>query len=202
MTTTYLNDDTGILLLHKGLITDTKTLFDGIYEGSNWKQDVVKMGKNTYYPNRFTCSYGNPNTTYKYSGKTEVCAPWSTNLAIETLHEQIKTLTNVDYNFVLCNLYPDETSKLGYHCDKEKDLDPKYYICSVSLGVTREFRVQPITKKFTSLGRRRPNLIKINLEDGDLLVMGGNLQTYWKHCLFESPTTCGSRINATFRMIK
>ena len=200
-TITYLNDDTGFLRLYKGLVKDTKTIFDGIYQ-SNWKQEVVKMGGKTHYPKRFTCSYGNPNTTYKYSGKTEVCIPWSANPAIENLQQQVKILTHIDYNFVLCNLYTDETYKLGYHSDKEKDLDSRYYICSISLGSTREFRVQPITKKFTGLGRERPNLIKINLEDGDLLVMGGNLQTYWKHCIFESPIPCGPRINTTFRMIK
>ena len=196
----YIDDDTGVLKLYKGLIKDPTDIFTGIYN-SDWKQETIKVFGQTYQPKRLTCSYGDPYTKYKYSGKTELCAHWSTNPSIVNLRDQIKELTGTNYNFALCNFYADETSTIGYHSDNEKDLDPNYYICSVSLGATREFRVQPITKKFDDLGKTRPNLIKIDLEEGDILVMGGNLQSYWKHCIFKSSAPCGPRINITFRMI-
>lgn len=198
--TVLLNDETGMLVLYKSIIK-IPGMFEQIYK-SGWKQETLVMCGKTVYPKRYTCSYGNVGTTYKYSGKQESSVEWSTNQGILNLKNTINNLTGYDYNYVLCNLYLDHTFSIGYHSDDEKGLDSKYPICSVSLGATREFRVQPKTKKFAAINKPRPKLMKINLSDGDILLMGGNLQKYWKHCIFKSPEVCGPRINLTFRKIK
>lgn len=196
-----LNDDTGVAILYRGLIKDTKRIFDLLMK-TEWRREQIRMVGKVHIARRLLCTYGNPGVTYTFSGKTEACVPWSSNKGIELLRGQVEPITKVRYNYAITNLYEDHNSKLGYHSDKEKDMDQRYAICSVSLGATREFRIQPITKKFTEIGRPRPSLIKINLTDGDMLIMGGNLQKFWKHAVLESKTPCGPRINVTFRVLK
>lgn len=196
-----LNDDTGVVIIYKGIIKDTKIIYDLLME-SDWRREQIRMVGKVHMAKRLLYTYGDPGVTYAFSGKTESCSPWESNEGIQLLRGQVETVTRVRYNYVITNLYEDHNSKLGYHSDKERDMDQRYAICSISLGATREFRIQPITKKFTEIGRPRPDLIKINLDDGDILIMGGNLQKFWKHAVLESKTPCGPRINATFRVLK
>jgi len=196
-----LNDETGIAILYKGIITNTVNIFDHLMK-SDWRQEEIKMMGKTYMAKRQLCTYGDDGVTYSFGGKTEGCVPWETNPGIVDLRYQIESITKTKFNYVVTNLYLDNNAKIGYHSDKEKDLVPGAKIVSANLGSTREFRIQPITKKFTIIGRKRPNLIKIDLEDGDLLIMGGNLQSFWKHAVLESKIPCGPRINSTFRVMK
>ncbi len=196
-----LNDDTGLAIIYRGLITDTKKIFDLLMQ-SRWRREKISMVGKTHMAKRLLCTYGDPGVTYTFSGKTESCERWDTNEGIQLLRQQVETITRVRYNYVIVNLYEDHKSKLGYHSDKEKDMDQRYMICSISLGATREFRIQPVTKRFESIGRPRPNLIKVDLKDGDMLIMGGNLQKFWKHGVPESKQSSGPRINTTFRVLK
>ena len=201
-TVNILNDDTGIAIAYRGYLNslDTKDLFRNLMK-SEWRQEQINMMGKIFMAKRLLCTYGDPGITYSFSGKTETCVNWNSNEGISVLKKYIETITGIRYNYAIVNLYENHNSKLGYHSDKESDMDPRYCICSVSLGATREFRIQPITKKFTEIGRERPKLIKVNLEDGDILIMGGNIQKFWKHAVLESKQPCGPRINITFRVM-
>jgi len=198
-----LNDETGIVVIYRNLINNTKEIFDLLMK-SNWRREELLMVGKTYLAKRLLCTYGDEGITYSFAGKTEKCVPWNQNEGISRLKKQVSDLfkSKVEYNYAIVNFYEDHNSKIGYHSDKEKDLVPGASICSISLGATREFRLQPITKKFTAINRNRPNLIKIDLNDGDMLIMAGNLQKFWKHAVLESKTPCDPRINITFRLIK
>ena len=196
-----LNDDTGVAIIYRGLISNTKQIFDLLMQ-SRWRREKITMVGKTHMAKRLLCTYGDPGVTYTFSGKTESCEGWDTNKGIQLLREQVEPITQVRYNYVIANLYEDHNSKLGYHSDNEKDMDQRYTICSISLGATREFRIQPITKRFKAIGLPRPNLIKVDLKDGDMLIMAGNLQKFWKHSIPESKQSCGARINTTFRVLK
>lgn len=199
---TIINDDTGQVFLYRNIINDTKSIYNDLLN-SPFENAVVKMMGKTHYPRRKMCNYGDPGVTYEFAGSVHSCIPWKTNKGIQKVREQVVKLTSCDvWNYCVCNLYDDHTYSIGYHTDKEKDMDTRYPIISVSLGSTREFRIQPITKKFTEIGRKRPKLIKIDLQDGDFLWMGGNMQKFWKHGVMEGKEPCDPRINCTFRVIK
>ncbi|MFT4986955.1 MAG: alkylated DNA repair dioxygenase AlkB [Flavobacteriales bacterium] len=79
---------------------------------------------------------------------------------------------------------------MGWHRDNEKELGLRPTIASVSFGATRIFKLRNrITKE----------IISIPLENNSLLIMKGNTQTYWEHCLPMTTKKVGGRINLTFR---
>ena len=69
---------------------------------------------------------------------------------------------HTDFNFIICNYYPDGEASIGYHCDNEEDYIPGLCICSLSIGRTRDFLVQSINTKETH---------KMVLEHGDVFIM-------------------------------
>ena len=68
---------------------------------------------------------------------------------------------------------------------------PNAAIVSVSFGATRRFDLRHFDgEKFS-----------INLEDGSVLIMAGELQQYWKHQVPIERKIKQPRINLTFRVM-
>ncbi|RZL05934.1 MAG: alpha-ketoglutarate-dependent dioxygenase AlkB, partial [Pedobacter sp.] len=78
------------------------------------------------------------------------------------------------------------------HSDGEKDLKKNGAIGSLTLGAERKFAFKHKVSKET---------ISLVLENGSLLVMKGETQTYWLHRLPPTKTVSKPRINLTFRTI-
>jgi len=78
-----------------------------------------------------------------------------------------------------------ETGKMGYHDDGESTLGPT--VASLSLGCTSVMQFRP--KKKTNLGKKsgnqkgeKPDMVKIVLEHGDMMVMHGvDIQRLYEH---------------------
>lgn len=66
-------------------------------------------------------------------------------------------------------------------------------IASVSLGEERFFHLKHKKDKKQRL--------KIKLEHGSLLIMGGTMQENWQHQIAKTKREINSRINLTFRKI-
>ena len=97
------------------------------------------------------------------------------------------------FNAALINYYRDGKDYAAWHSDNEKELGPNPIIASLSFGESRRFVLR--------LKKEKQTKHEINLQDGDLLVMKGKLQTYWEHQLAKSAKKLGPRINITFRKI-
>jgi alkylated DNA repair dioxygenase AlkB len=104
---------------------------------------------------------------------------------------QVEELTKGSYQGVLLNYYPDGLAGMGWHADDERDLVPNAVIASVSFGATRRF----------DLRHRDGETHSINLEDGSVLIMAGELQQYWKHQVPVQRKVKEPRINLTFRVM-
>lgn len=76
--------------------------------------------------------------------------------------------------------------------DDERDLVPLAAIASVSFGATRRFDLRHFDGEKLS----------INLEDGSVLIMAGELQQYWKHQVPIQRKIKEPRINLTFRVMR
>jgi alkylated DNA repair dioxygenase AlkB len=92
---------------------------------------------------------------------------------------------------VLLNYYPDGLAGMRWHADEERDWVPNAAIASVSFGATRCF----------DLRHRDGETHNINLEDGSVLLMLGELQKYWKHRIPVQQRIKEARINLTFRFM-
>jgi alkylated DNA repair dioxygenase AlkB len=132
---------------------------------------------------------------YSYSGVTHLAAAWPA--ALNSLRQRVEAHVAVSFRGVLLNLYRDGNDSVGMHADNEESILEDSPIASISLGAPREFVLA-----YKGAARPRPKRIKMNLEHGSLLVMGGTIQKHWLHGIPKTSVPTNSRINLTFRQYK
>ena len=179
------------LLRHFYQRSDADQLFQTLRKELAWQQEnIIIVGKPVNVP-RLVCWYGDPEAVYQYSGVVHEPLPWTADLF--RVRQQIEQYCGRYFNSVLANLYRDGSDSMGWHADKEKELGVNPFITSLSLGDERLFKIRHNKTKQT---------IDINLQHGDLLLMGGALQHHWRHCVPKTRKEKTPRINLTFRQIK
>ena len=166
-------------------------LFEHLKHKTNWHHDDITLFGKTYKQPRLTALYAETNKTYTYSNVTMHPEPMSSELL--SIKKKIEIITESEFNSVLLNLYRHGQDSNGWHADNEKELGKNPVIASLTLGAQRVFHFKH---------RTVPNeKYKIQLEHGSLLIMAGEMQQYWLHCIPKSKKTIGERINLTFRLI-
>lgn len=164
-------------------------ILQDLLDHTPWKPDeVIIMGKKIL-TKRKVAWYG--DGPYVYSGVKKDPLSWSPLLL--KLKELSEKLTGENYNSCLLNLYADGTESTGWHSDNEKDMQNQGAIASLSFGAERRFLFQHKTTKEKT---------EILLEEGSLLVMKGETQTFWKHALPPMRRIKTPRVNLTFRTVK
>lgn len=165
-------------------------LFTVLKSDIAWQQeDILIYGKYCKVP-RLMAWYGDTHATYQYSGAKHQPLPWTAQLL--AIREKVEQHCSHDFNSVLLNLYRDGQDSMGCHSDDEKELGENPLIASLSLGDERGFKLHHKTRKIT---------LDVMLGHGDLLVMAGALQRYWKHSVPKTQQLKTPRINLTFRKI-
>lgn len=162
--------------------------FDQLLKTLPWHQERITMfGKSVLQP-RLQAWHG--DAAYTYSGLTMQPHPWTPELT--QLKVRCETIADVAFNSVLANLYRHGQDSMGWHQDNEPELGRNPVIASLNLGETRRFLLRNLHCKTE---------IEYELSHGSLLVMAGELQHHWKHCVPKTAKTKGERINLTFRQI-
>jgi alkylated DNA repair dioxygenase AlkB len=156
-----------------------------------WRQEKIQLYGKVHDLPRLTAWYGDPNTTYKYSGITVEPTPWIP--ALLTIKERIEQVSNAGFNSVLLNLYRDGSDSMSWHADDEPELGCNPVIGSVSLGQSRALQMK---QKSDGSNRRT-----IPLANGSYLLMQGAVQHHWLHQVAKSRRHMGERINLTYRLI-
>ncbi|EAQ88072.1 hypothetical protein CHGG_04691 [Chaetomium globosum CBS 148.51] len=170
-------------------LTDVRTLTPQLERVKARVQETV----NREIQERIQTHYGGKKLKYQ-SPK-----PWNPNAA-----------------FVNCYNGPQES--VGWHSDHLTYLGPRAVIGSLSLGVTREFRVRRIllqddpvandanpSSTNNSNNPDRGGQIAIHLPHNSLLVMHADMQEEWKHSITPTqaidphPVAGNRRINITYR---
>ena len=164
--------------------------FESFLHDLNWETGFIKIFGKTHQIPRLQAWYADNEIEYTYSGKKLQRHNWN-NLLLE-IKEKIENITSFKFNSVLANLYRDGNDSMGLHSDDEKELGKKPVIASLSLGETRELYFKHKNKKL--------NLI-IPQASGQIIVMHGKTQEYWKHEIKKTKKIKKPRINLTFRNI-
>lgn len=156
-----------------------------------WLQRTMPMyGKDVITP-RLTAWYGDAGKSYTFSGTKFDPLPWTDEL-LQIKHEVEKT-TKASFNTVLLNYYRNGNDSVAWHSDDEYELGNNPVIASVSLGQARRFDVRNKTDHAQKYA--------IELQNGSLLLMKGDMQHYWEHRIAKSNKILAGRINLTFRVI-
>jgi alkylated DNA repair dioxygenase AlkB len=172
------------------------------------EQSMVKiMGKEFKIPRKQT-AYGEPNTTYHFSGTSVQANDWSEgNLStredfdkynsdirgmLKWVAKKAGKIACATFNYALINNYIDQTNCIGYHSDDEKELGKYPVIAGLSLGQEREIYFKSnITDEVK----------KISLPHNSFFVMFYPTNKFWKHSIPKTTRRLGQRISLTFRSV-
>lgn len=165
-------------------------LLDSLNQELNWSQEsLVMYGKTIPFP-RLMAWYGDPGTSYRFSGKTH--HPQPLNAPLKKLIDLLQTDFGKPFNAVLANAYRSGNDSMSWHSDDEPELGPEPFIASISLGASRIFRMRQKGDKVSQ---------GWNLNHGSLLIMKDRSQQDWEHCIPKTKKKVDLRINLTFRFI-
>ena len=175
------------------IIDDATTLYSFLLNELPWQSDIVTLFGKTHITTRQIVWMGDTDADYQYSGHVRQTVPWSdivfhVKQEIEQALAKIGVTTN--FNTCLLNYYPSGADGMGYHADDEKELGQQPVIASLSLGATR---------KFVFKHKKTQDKVELYLESGQLVVMHGDTQTFWKHTITKTKTVDAGRISLTFR---
>lgn len=171
-------------------VEEATELFTVLQQSLDWRHDDIRMFGKTMKVPRLQAWYSDNGLTYRYSNMTLASKPWTETLA--TLKERISDYCQHDFNAVLANLYRDQRDSVSWHSDDEAELGNMPIIASLSLGAARDFQLKHIDNK---------EKLTLSLSTGSLLIMRGDTQRYWQHCVPKRAKEIEARINLTFRKI-
>jgi len=171
---------------------ESVSLLETLIGETAWLQETVQMyGKMIKTP-RLTAWYGDNDKTYTFSGNKYHPLPWT--LQLQRIKARIEPLAGMVFNTVLLNYYRDGNDSVAWHSDDEYELGYKPVIASLSFGQERRFDIR----------NKQDHQLKysVNLQNGSLLLMKGDLQQYWEHRIPKSTKPMKARVNLTFRVIQ
>ena len=171
---------------------ERQSIFAQLRDTTPWEQHVVRIFGKSHPAPRLSAWYGDPGATYTYSGLQLSPQPWTPRL--DQLRQRVSTLTSKPFNSALLNYYRDGADGMGWHSDDEPELGRNPCIASLSLGSERRFLLRHKTQSNLPTSQYL-------LGDGDLLIMQGKTQHYWKHQIPKTRRPVGPRINITFRYV-
>ena len=156
-----------------------------------WQHDEVILHGQYYQTERKVVWYGDAHYEYHYSGMQKQALIW--NPALLRLKKYIEQRVGQTFNSCLANLYENGTQAVGWHSDDEPSLlspTQQVVIASLSFGASR---------KFCFKHKSTQEKVQLLLQSGQLIVMRGKTQRYWKHALMKSMKVTEPRVNLTFR---
>lgn len=164
--------------------------FNHLMHDIPWRHDEAHLYGKRIITKRKVAWYGDEPFPYRYSGTTKTALPWTKELL--ELKVKVEQRTKETFNSCLLNLYHDGSEGMAWHSDGERELKKNGAIAALSLGAERKFSL-----------KHKKDRIKVNflLENGSLLVMKGETQTYWLHRIPPTKKVFEPRISLTFRTI-
>ena len=183
--------DGSALLIPKFLeLTQTAQLFQQLMEETLWEMPEMVMFGKKYPQAGLSTWFTNTNVSYVYSGITRT--PHAMTPVLQAVMDHCTVASGAEYNSVLVNLYRDGNDSVSWHADNEEINGSEPTIASVSLGATRRFDLRH---------KESGETVRVDLEDGSLLVMSGLSQHCWVHQIAKTKSKVGPRINLTFRRV-
>ena len=153
------------------------------------KPTPYSMFGKTVYSSRISCIYvpgvneavklANSKSSFNYK-KTPMYTWEDAPPTIAKIREELKDIFGIEFDYVLVNLYRTRKDSLGFHNDEEAMTSD---IASVSLGMSRRFRLRPY-------GDKKGYTHEYILNSGDVFYMKGpnpaegleeGCQTLYKH---------------------
>lgn len=169
---------------------ESSKYFAQLNEETPWEMPEIVMFGKKYPQAGLSTWFTNTKVSYVYSGITRT--PHAMTPLLNDVMNACTAASGAEYNSVLVNLYRDGNDSVSWHSDNEEINGSEPTIASVSLGATRRFDLRH---------KESGENVRVDLEDGSLLVMSGLSQHCWVHQIAKTKTKVGPRINLTFRRV-
>ena len=170
--------------------TDANNYTKLLLENIEWKHDEAIIFGKKIITKRKVAWYGDEGFSYTYSKVTKHALTWTKELL--ELKKIAEDKTGVVYNSCLLNLYHDGDEGMAWHSDGEKELLKNGCIASFSFGAERKFMFKH---------KQSAQTVSMMLENGSLLAMRDETQSFWLHRLAKSTKVKTARVNLTFRIM-
>ena len=170
--------------------TDANNYTKLLLENIEWKHDEAIIFGKKIITKRKVAWYGDEGFSYTYSKVTKHALTWTKELL--ELKKIAEDKTGVVYNSCLLNLYHDGDEGMAWHSDGEKELLKNGCIASFSFGAERKFMFKH---------KQTAQTVSMMLENGSLLAMRDETQSFWLHRLAKSTKVKTARVNLTFRIM-
>lgn len=164
---------------------DADRYYKILLEQTPWEQKPITLHGKTHLTPRMTAWYGK-----LWSGKPMV----PLTPILQEIKDKVEEITHIHFTSVLLNLYRSGQDSVSWHRDNEKEFGHNPIIGSVSFGETRPFEIRHKFKK-------EIEKIRIPLNHGSFLLMGGPMQHFWEHQIPKTAKDIKPRINLTFRIV-
>ena len=165
--------------------------FDELQSATLWEQPEMIMFGKKYVQAGLSTWFTDSGISYQYSGIVREAHPMTSLL--DQIGEMCAGKTGTPFNSVLVNLYRDGQDSVSWHSDNEAVNGVEPTIASASFGATRRFDLRHKDTK---------EIVRVDLEDGSLLVMSGLSQHCWEHQIAKTKVAVGPRINLTYRLVR
>ncbi len=175
--------------------SNKESLYERLLRELPWQSDTVTLFGKTHVTKRQIVWMGDDDLSYHYSGHLRQTVAWTASVLQlkQVVKKQLASIgIDVAFNSCLLNYYPTGSEGMGYHADDERELGQQPIIAALSLGATR---------KFVLKHKKTPDKVELYLESGQLIVMHGDTQKYWKHTITKTKTVSEGRISLTFRRV-
>lgn len=167
--------------------SEADQILKSLIESTPWRADrITVFGKSHELP-RLQQWY-NEDSIYRWSGIEMSPLPWTSELS--EIRKRVQEAVQYEFNSVLLNCYRNGNDTVGWHSDDEPGLGGRPFIASLSLGASRDFMLRSMDQS---------KKVKITLDHGSLLTMGGDSQKLWQHSLPRRRRVELPRVNLTFR---
>jgi alkylated DNA repair dioxygenase AlkB len=160
-----------------GWLSGSDAVFEELAATAQWQQRTVTMWDREVLEPRLT-------------------AGWSTDSAsapplVRSMCELLSDRYAIGFDSVWVNLYRDGRDSVAWHGDRNRHALNRPMVATVSLGARRAFQLR----------RRGSATIEHTLRPGvgDLVVMGGECQHEWEHCVPKTARAVGARMSVTIR---
>jgi len=183
-------DGSALLIPHFISAVESGKLFAQLNEETPWEMPEMVMFGKKYPQAGFSTWFTDTSVSYVYSGITRT--PHVLTPLLHGVMSQCALASGAEYNSVLVNLYRDGNDSVSWHSDNEVINGSEPTIASVSLGASRRFDLRH---------KESGETVRVDLEDGSLLVMSGLSQHCWVHQIAKTKAKVGPRINLTFRRV-
>ena len=180
-----------LLQLHGKIysLQQTQDLLQALIQEVAWQQDFIAFGRRFDVP-RLQAWYADAGVHYRYSDNKLESHAWMQPLL--SIKQDVERNAGHQFNSVLLTFYRNGHDHVNWHADDEPELGVAPVIASLSLGASREFQYRH--KQGEENG-------KLQLHDGELLVMQPLFQQHWEHRVPPQPEIGEPRINLTFRRV-